>query len=52
MRQLTEDGSHHIPAYSPEKSKLNKQPAVVDLEALELNPQVEGRIIEINSKVF
>ena len=51
VRQLTEDGSHHLPAYVPEKAKLCKQTTIMDLESLTLNPKVEGRIIELTPKV-
>jgi hypothetical protein len=51
VRQLTEDGSHHLPAYVPEKIKLCKQTTIQDLEQLTLKPKVEGRIIELNPKV-
>jgi hypothetical protein len=51
VRQLTEDGSHHLPAYVPEKAKLCKQTTIMDLEQLTLKPKVEGRIIELNPQV-
>ena len=51
VRQLTEDGTHHLPAYVPEKIKLCKQTTIQDLEQLTLKPKVEGRIIELNPKV-
>ena len=51
VRQLTEDGSHHLPAYVPEKAKLCKQTTIMDLESLTLNPKVVGRIIELTPKV-
>jgi hypothetical protein len=51
VRQLTEDGSHHLPAYVPEKAKLCKKTTIMDLEQLTLKPKVEGRIIELNPKV-
>jgi hypothetical protein len=52
VRQLTEDGTHHLPAYVPEKAKLCKQTTIMDLETLTLNPKKEGRIIELTPKVY
>ena len=51
VRQLTEDGCHHLPAYVPEKAKLTKQTTIMDLETLTLNPKKEGRIIELTPRV-
>lgn len=59
VRQLTEDGTHHIPAHMPEKfqsldisgrPKFGKQTTIVDLEQTNLKPQVEGRIKILNPK--
>jgi len=58
VKQLTEDGTHHLPAHVPEKfqsmeisgkTKLTKQTTIGDLEVTSLNPKVEGRIRLLNS---
>ena len=59
MKQLTEDGTHHLPAHVPEKfqsgnankTKVTKQTTIGDLEVTHLNPKVEGRIRLLNPKV-
>ena len=60
VKQLTEDGTHHLPAHVPEKfqgmeisgkTKLTKQTTIGDLEVTSLNPKVEGRIRLLNSTV-
>lgn len=56
VKQLTEDGSKHLPAHIPEKfqaefsgrAKLAKQTTIGDLECTILNPTVEGRIRLLN----
>ena len=54
LRQLTDDGTHHLPAHIPEsfreaaakqnRPKLSKQATIADLEQTRLAPKVEGRI--------
>ena len=60
VKQLTEDGLHHLPAHVPEKfqnmdisgkAKLTKQTTIGDLEVTSLNPKTEGRIRLLNPKV-
>lgn len=61
VRQLTEDGTHHIPAHLPERfqsldlstlrPKLKKQATIADLEAINLNPRVHGRIVQASPEV-
>ena len=59
VKQLTEDGSKHLPAHIPEKfqaefsgrAKLAKQTTIGDLECTILNPTVEGRIRLLNPTV-
>ena len=61
VRQLTDDGSHHLPAHVPEKfhsqenvkanNKLTKQTTIGDLENIHLNPKVEGRIRVLTGRV-
>ena len=60
VKQLTEDGTHHLPAHLPEKfqsmeitgkAKLSKQTTIGDLEVTSLNPKVEGRIRLLNPSV-
>ena len=59
MRQLTEDGTHHLPAHVPEKfhtqdnikAKLTKQTTIGDLENTHLNPKTEGRIRVLTGRV-
>ena len=59
VKQLTEDGSKHLPAHIPEKfqaefsgrAKLAKQTTIGDLECTILNPTVEGRIRLLNPQV-
>jgi len=56
VKQLTDDGSHHLPAHVPEKfqakAKLTKQTTIGDLENTRLNPKVEGRIKTLNAQVL
>jgi len=60
VKQLTEDGSKHLPAHIPEKfqaefsgrAKLAKQTTIGDLECTILNPTVEGRIRLLNPNVL
>merc|ERR1711997_260417 len=61
VKQLTDDGSHHLPAHVPEKfqnmdisgkAKLTKQTTIGDLEVTSLNPKTEGRIRLLNPKVL
>ena len=61
VRQLTDDGSHHLPAHVPEKfhsqenvkanNKLTKQTTIGDLENTHLNPKTEGRIRVLSGRV-
>jgi 5'-nucleotidase len=59
VRQLTDDGSHHLPAHVPEKfhtndnikAKLTKQTTIGDLENTHLNPKTEGRIRVLSGRV-
>ena len=55
VKQLTDDGSHHLPAHVPEKfqakTKLTKQTTIGDLENTHLNPKTEGRIRLLNPQV-
>ena len=61
VRQLTDDGSHHLPAHVPEKfhsqenvkanNKLTKQTTIGDLENIHLDPKVEGRIRVLTGRV-
>ena len=59
VKQLTEDGSKHLPAHIPEKfqaeksgrATLSKQTTICDLENTILNPKVEGRIRLLNPDV-
>ena len=63
VRQLTDDGTHHLPAHIPEKfresaivsqtikPKLGKQATISDLEQTTLAPKVEGRIRKLDDKV-
>merc|ERR1719461_2359668 len=61
VRQLTDDGSHHLPAHVPEKfhsqenvkanNKLTKQTTIGDLENIHLNPKVEGRIRVLTGRI-
>jgi len=56
VKQLTDDGSHHLPAHVPEKfqakTKLTKQTTIGDLENTHLNPKTEGRIRLLNPQVL
>lgn len=63
IKQLTDDGSHHLPAHIPEslrespivsqtiKPKLGKQATISDLEQTKLAPKVEGRIRKLDPQV-
>lgn len=60
VRQLTEDGAHHMPVNLSEKlaelnfagkPKLIKQTTILELETTDLAPKVEGRIKVLDAKV-
>jgi len=63
IKQLTEDGTHHLPAHIPEnlrespivsktiKPTLGRQATISDLEQTKLAPKVEGRIRKLDPQV-